>query len=262
MFERSVMSGFLGAALLRLMKQRRIVLLAVVVTAFATSPVLAELVQVDFSSHANFSWLDHDVAPHPTGVRLPGAPTGETTLGGVPFNIKSNADGNQAFLTFGNGGEQDLTISTDIYGATDVYTLINSMCGQPGPTSYAWLNFVGSEGATYTKYLVGNQDIRDYNNGNWTNSISPPAANVFTCIDNFGTVGRLDMQHIALPASFANQTLTSIELVDVGADNFQRSVLDGVTVSAVPEPATLALLGIGAAVFLGFAWRRRWAKAT
>ena len=45
------------------------------------------------------------------------------------------------------------------------------------------------------------------------------------------------MQDISLPAAFATQTLTSIQLVDNGGPSFQRTILDGVTVESVPEPS-------------------------
>ena len=37
--------------------------------------------------------------------------------------------------------------------------------------------------------------------------------------------------------------------------------IDGVTASAVPEPSTLALLGIGTASLVGYGWRRPWRRA-
>ena len=125
-----------------------------------------------------------------------------------------------------------------LYGVTNVYTLINTWDGQSGPDPYAWLTFIGTGGASYTKLLVGNVDIRDYNNDGDTNSINgTTTTNVFNVYpDNIGSQGRLDMQSIALPSAFATQQLTSIQLIDYGGPNFQRSVLDGVTISSVPEP--------------------------
>ena len=97
------------------------------------------------------------------------------TLGGVPFNIKSNGSGNQAWNaaysaggTTGEndpGGAQSIMMNVNIYGATDVYTLINTWHGQSGPSYFAWITFTGSAGAVYTKNLVGNSDIRDFNTG-------------------------------------------------------------------------------------------------
>jgi hypothetical protein len=211
--------------------------------------------QVDFSSQANYSWSGSGI--------IPGAPTGDVILGGIPFNIASNDTGKQAWsAAFASGGTSDqenITMNVNIYGVTSVYTLINTLWGKAGPTSYASLTFTGSGGATYTMNLVGNVDIRDYQAWTWTNSINGTTTTKVFGIPDDGSAqhvpARLDMQSIALPSAFATQTLTTIQLVDNGRPNFQRVVLDGVTVSAVPEPSTLALLGIGAIGL--FAWRRR-----
>jgi hypothetical protein len=144
------------------------------------------------------------------------------------------------------------------YGATDVYMLINTIGGQPGPNSYAWLIFTGSRGATYTDYLAGNTDIRDYNLA-WDNSINgTTTVNVFNCpSDNDNGPGVLDMQHIVLPGAFATQTLSTIQVVDNGNSYFQRVVVDGVTVESVPEPSTFVLLSVATISLLGYAWRKR-----
>jgi hypothetical protein len=188
--------------------------------------------QVDFSNQANYSWLPD---------YLPGAPKGMVMLGGIPFNIKSNAGGNQGWSAEFAGNDQDghksIAIPVNVYGVTDVYTLINTIYGQPGPTAYAWLEFTGSGGSTYTYRLVGNVDIRDYCKGSLTNTVDGrKAVNVFSCPKtNNGDVGRLDMQHIVLPNEFADQTLKTIKLVDNGKWGFQRVVLDGVTVAVAPK---------------------------
>ena len=100
----------------------------------------------------------------------------------------------------------------------------------------------GSGGATYTKNLIGDIDIRDYCNGSLTNAINGiTTVNVFRCPKtNNGTEGRLDMQHIVLPDEFADQTLKTIKLVDNGRWGLQRVVLDGVTVAVVPTPQSSA----------------------
>ena len=202
---------------------------------------------IDFSSQANYSWV-RKAYYATTGPALPGAPTGAVTLGGIPFNITSDSAGDQAWnaaiaagaTSGGDGGRQaeTLTMGMSLYGVTNVYTLINTWDGQSGPDPYAWLTFIGTGGASYTKLLVGNVDIRDYNNDGDTNSINgTTTTNVFNVYpDNIGSQGRLDMQSIALPSAFATQQLTSIQLIDYGGPNFQRSVLDGVTISSVPEP--------------------------
>jgi hypothetical protein len=192
--------------------------------------------QVGFSDQANFSWG--------SSGDLPMAPVGMATLGGVPFNIESNTAGNQAWaaaiaIRAANGGTDpggvvSIGIPVNTYGATHVYTLINSFGGMAGPDAYAWLTFTGSSGANYTKLLVGNSDIRDYLAGTYTNSINGSTTiNVFNGTTGTNYPGRLDMQDIQLPAAFATQTLTQITLVDNGGPN-QRVVLDGVNIKASP----------------------------
>ena len=199
---------------------------------------------VSLTNVANFTWASPDIVHgEAVGTRLPGAPVGRVTLGGVPFDITSNTNGKQAWhadiAAGGGAGQVSITLPVNVLGATEVYSLINTWCGQPGPTAYAWLVFTGSGGATYTKNLVGGLDICDYNLGPWENDItSINTINVFACAsDNWGNPGRLDMQQIALPPAFATQTLVSIQLVDNGGPNFQRVVLDGLTVQANRVPA-------------------------
>lgn len=245
----------------RAMKRPALMALALFLGAVGQALAGEVYTTINFSNQANFSWV--------SSGDLPDAPTGATTLGGVPFDIASNAAGYQAWYAYlqnpGNyPSPTTLTINTDVYGVTNVYTLINTAWGQPGPNSYAYLEFTGSGGAVYVENLVGNVDIRDWNPFIFTNSINNTTTiNVFTETNIYGTIGRLDMQDITLPTLFASQTLTSIELVDNGGFYFQRTILDGVTAfgylqnSAVPEPAALTLFVIGAGGGLGYAWRRR-----
>jgi hypothetical protein len=203
---------------------------------------------VSLTNQANFTWAAPDTVPgEPTGTRLPGAPVGVAKLGGVAFNIASNAAGKQAWhadiAANGGSGQVSITNNVNVYGVTSVYSLINTWCGQPGPNAYAWFVFTGSGGAIYTNYLVGRVDIRDYNGANYENNINGTTTiNVFGCLsDNWGLPGRLDMQQIALPPQFATQTLVSVQLVDNGGPSFQRVVLDGLTVQvATSWPLAIA----------------------
>ena len=202
---------------------------------------------VSLTNQANFTWAAPDTVPgEPTATRLPGAPVGITKLAEVPFDIASSAAGKQAWhadiAANGGTGPVSITNNVNIYGATSVYSLINTWEGQPGPNAYAWFVFTGAGGAIYTNYLIGGVDIRDYNGATWENNINGTTTiNVFECpSDNWGSPGRLDMQRIKLPPEFATQTLVSIQLVDNGGPNLQRVVLDGLTV----QTATSSLLTI------------------
>ena len=207
--------------------------------------------QVDFSSQANWTWAGYENAANlPNGIFLPGARTGETTLGGIPFNIKSNSAGYQAWNAYVENtgyGQESITMNVNVFGVTNVYTLINSFWGAPVPNSYASLIFTGANGATYTKSFIGDVDTRDYNDGPSVNGTT--TTNVFSGTDINGITGVLDMQNIALPSVFANQTLTSIELIDNGTPGVERAILDGVTVetNSTPEPSSfVAWAGLAA----------------
>lgn len=210
---------------------------------FQPQPPSGQFHFVNLTDVANFTWAAPDTVPgEPTATRLPGAPVGLVTLGGIPFNIASTAAGKQAWhadvAVNGGTGPVSITNRVNVYGVTHVFSLVNTWDGQPGPNAYAWFVFTGSGGAIYTNYLVGGVNICDYNLGPWENGISSGTTiNVFSCLsDNWGNPGRLDMQQIALPPEFATQTLVSIALVDNGGPSFQRVVLDGLTVQAGSLP--------------------------
>lgn len=238
--------------------KRTSICFAIAAVVLHTQTLFADFTPVDFSSQANWTWSGYDVAPpNPAGVYIAGAPTGETTLGGIPFNITSNSSGYQAwngYMVQPNFGTASITMNANVYGATNVYTLINLFWGQPGPNSYVALVFTGSGGATYTDNLIGNVDVRDYAQpSGYTDYINgTTTVNVYTGRDVYGGMGVLDMQDITLPPAFASQTLDSIELIDTGAGGISRAILDGVTVQSVPEPSeTVLMLTGGLLFFLG-----------
>ena len=204
---------------------------------------------VDLSAEANFTWAGEVSVPGDiTGVYMPGAPVGNVALGGIPFNIASNSTGFQAWSALvaanGDGGQVSVTIPVGVHGVTDVYTLVNSMWGVPGPTSVASLVFTGSGGASYSYPLIGNTNVRNWVPGGDgpTYMITPPTTNVYSGPAYWGGyTAVLDMQHIVLPAVFANQTLSTIQLIDSGNTGVQRTAIDGVTVVSIAGPPILSV---------------------
>lgn len=184
-------------------------------------------------------------------------PIGNQTFGGVPFDMGGGPNLSDpwayyAHLDAGSGpGTVVEAFDINAFGVTNVYTLMSTFWGQPGPNSYISVTFNGSAGATATFNLVGNVDIRDYNfNPTWTTTINGTTT---TEVFNNGSGQRVDRQQFALPAAFASQTLTQMIITDTGQPNFQRMFMTGLTVEVVPAPAGLALLGMG----LAAAARRR-----
>lgn len=154
-------------------------------------------------------------------------PTGNQTLGGVPFSIPSGQNNYWSAYVQGGANPITLTIPVGLANVDQIHTLINTYWGQAGPNSYASLTFTYSDGSSFSMALIGNVDIRDYNNYIWTNSINGTTTiNVF---DN-GKGQRLDKQQITVPASMVSKTLQTITVSDTGGTNFQRVFLSGLTV--------------------------------
>ncbi len=199
-----------------------------------------QFVPVDFSQFHN---LRLQAIPLPTGVH-PNAfqyPEGSFETDGIPFEIP--AGGNNAWFASGqNGSLSQVEIPVGEFGVSEVHTLINSGWGSPQIPGLAAVEFVGSDGAFYRKELVGNVDIRDYNQGVFTNSINGTSTvNVFTAGSGQNQEARLDKQFFDLPADFKSQVLETIRFIDNGAEGIQRIFVAGVTVLAAPSQATFEI---------------------
>ena len=92
---------------------------------------------VSLTNLANFTWAAPDTVPgEPTATRLPGAPIGLATLGGIPFNIASNAAGKQAWhadlAVNGGSGPVSITNNVNVFGVTKVYSWSTLGAGSRG----------------------------------------------------------------------------------------------------------------------------------
>ena len=179
---------------------------------------------LDISAFYNARY--HDLQP--TCVDLP---AGDVTLGGVPFEI--GAVGNNTWFGLLAPGfpPRIIDIPVGVAGVDEVHTLINTAWGEPGPFSYAALEFHGSEGSIHHLDLVGNVDIRDFFYGYWTQYINnTTTTNVaITYEGQFLAECRMDKQQIDLPDSFLTETLEFIRVIDSGDYGFQNVLLTGIT---------------------------------
>lgn len=186
-------------------------------------------VPVPIGDIANMAHTDIEVSsPFGTYDNLP---VGEVEFGCVPFSIPPTGYNvwNSELEPRSNPKVQDVNV--DIFGVKEVHILINSGWGQPGPASYASMEFYGSLGDVYVETLIGNDDIRDWLNALWTNFIN----GVWTV--NVWTEGnaRLDKMTVKLPEEFQDQELATVRFIDNGAVNFQRIFVVGLTVRLAAE---------------------------
>jgi hypothetical protein len=156
-------------------------------------------------------------------------PTGLQTMDGVPMQFASANSPQWCWAAA--SATPTLSVPLKLPRARRVYTVINTMWGQPGPASYASVTFVGSSGATYAVGLLGNKDVRDFNNAIWTNLIQGPGT---VQIFSNGAGQRLDRQKFDLPSSFAGEDLVEIRFADSGSDGFQRMFVVAITVCIAP----------------------------
>jgi hypothetical protein len=208
--------------------------------AFAAASARAGEIPIDISSLVNAPWIFSG----PCGDFILNGdtfPTGSQNFGGVPFAIPTGPSNTWlgAVAADCGAGKVSLTVPVGAQGVTSVFTLLNSMWGAFGPRAYLFVTFTGSQGASLTVPLVGNVNVRDYNNDGGDNSINNTSTvQVWTNGEN----QRLDRQEYILPAAFATQVLTSVTITDTGneptASIASRAIFSGLTVSTCP--ATVA----------------------
>lgn len=90
-------------------------------------------------------------------------PTANQNFGGVPFSIAIGPNNYWSGADAANCGSDTavLTIPVGLSGVTSVFTVLGTAWGQPGPHAYLSVTFNGSNGATYTRRLVGGVNVRD-----------------------------------------------------------------------------------------------------
>jgi cytoskeletal protein CcmA (bactofilin family) len=166
--------------------------------------------------------------------------SGSQTFGGVPFTMQTSAAGMDVIwgtsigvfsVPSGTTYTNTATLNTNLYGASTVYTLINSAWGTAGDTTGS-VTFNASNGDSYTVNLVEGVNVRDHYVGGSINTVS--ASYVTTnVIGVAGSGPHLDMQAFALPASFATEILSSIVFQTTGSNGTGIPFLAGATVKAI-----------------------------
>jgi hypothetical protein len=227
--------------------------LALCATVLATflnaSRAVAEFVPLSLASQVNSRLQDNvwgSIGMPASLLEL----SGTTVLAGVPFDIPVNGNnywhsyqpppGASIANPLDDNQPRVLSLTTNVENPARVYTLINTYWGEPGPNSYAKLEFFGTGGAYAELELVGGTHMRDFNSNIWENQ-SPNSINVLQWSGWHGyPTQRLDRQEIELPFTFHSETLTEIRLTDTGGwDRFdvptntsvqQRVFLAGITV--------------------------------
>ena len=159
-------------------------------------------------------------------------PKGSIVLGGVPFRIEPS--GNNVWYAGipAGSGTRSVDVIVNLEGVKKVHTLINTDWGQGGPSSYARIEFIAADGTVVSEQLVGNSNIRDWNQWVWTNNLTASNAQQVVTVGN----SRLDKQVWTLPLDITSQELRRIRFVDVGNQDFQRIFVAGIALE-IDAPA-------------------------
>jgi hypothetical protein len=226
-----------------------------VVALSVSTSTRADYVSVSIESETNA-----DIRTYTQGGNYPAAPT-NISVAGVPFQLVPlvTAPGNPNTLGViqAPGGNSSFVINTDVPGATTVYTLMNSEFGQSG-SDIGSIEFIGALGSDAVFQIVEGTNIRDHFDGGFNNSATNIVPDTFLngSQDPSGP-DRLDMQTFVLPSSFASDTLTTIIFSGANAGSPQGQPFLAAATAAVPEPASLTLVGLGAAAVFARGVRRR-----
>jgi hypothetical protein len=158
--------------------------------------------------------------------------TGSLVLAGVPFRIENQGNNIWSAAVPGGSGTRTLEVIVNLEGVKKVHTLINTDWGQAGPVSYATIQFVGADGTVVSEELVGNVNIRDWNQFVWTNSLTATNAVVAQAVGST----RLDKQVWTMPLDIVGQELRAIRIIDNGNQDFQRVFVSGIALE-IDQPA-------------------------
>jgi hypothetical protein len=197
-------------------------------------PAFAGDTQINISNEANSTWCGEQL------INCSTFPTGSQSYNGVAFDIPTTDNAWFAdAAAHGQSGQVSVKIPVNVKNVKTVYTLMNTIWGSK-TKDLLTVTFTGTGGASWTYEIIEGSDTRDYNNGNYLNTIDCRLPNIPSkTAGKTGSVSafkngkgqRLDMQIFELPTSFAGQTLVSVTITDNGGPEVQRGFLAAMTVS-------------------------------
>ncbi len=183
--------------------------------------------QVNINPYVNLN-----IKTYVNGSDYPNGGTNET-VAGVKFTLANYPGGGTGVIaTPSQSNPSSFDISVNVADPTNVYTLINSTWGTYGDKAGA-VEFKATGGLDYTVNLVEGQNIRDYNNDGFNNTIGQGAlGGTYLGTASFGGGQvRFDEQGFTLPTSFQSATLTDIILHGYGDDPIGAPLLAAATVT-------------------------------
>lgn len=225
------------------------------------SSVQAQFTEVDINSQVN---VDIQGYVNGSDYQLGGT---QLNVNGVPFALAElNNNPNTTGVVQGGGSSQtglfNYTFSLPAgTHATALYTLLNNVNGIFGIYEGS-IVVTGTGGETATLNLIEGNNIRDYNNGGYVNTLSDPTVVPTYFLNGAPTTqsiqSRLDRQELILPGTFSGDTIASITFQGNAQGYYNpngAAFLAGLTLENVPEPSTVAILTVGVFAVLGL--RRR-----
>jgi hypothetical protein len=254
--------------------RRRGALCATVMTVLIGGAAAAHAVgitNVDLYSYYNGYWCGLGNCAL-NGLAIGAALAGEDGNAGTSLRF---SDPNGQVICLGNYQDThcpySLTISSlsiPLGSASMVNTLINTFYGGSG--DQADITFTNSKNQTAFFSLIGDQTIRDYNNGPYTDTLTGinsdqldygdvTAQQWWSTQDAGNNNGqpsqRLDAQTFYLPSSWGGTDLVSMQMSDPLTSNGDVA-FSAMQVDVVPEPSSLALFATGLAGLRAFRRRR------
>jgi hypothetical protein len=155
-------------------------------------------------------------------------PDGAIMLKGIPFQIPSTGENWWHASTASGANPKILDVDVNLYGVSEIYTLINLYWGVHGDSTKAMVQCIGTTDS-FTIALYTGRHLRDFDylGAVYENDID---SGITTEVYNNGSGQRLDRQQLILPSHFLNDTLKTIRIIDNGAEQVQRMFLYGLTV--------------------------------